>query len=496
MSNKIKLGWGRRDVTPPRPCLIGGQMYMRISADVLDPIMTTALTIENGEDMVIFVSLDAVVCRGRILDRVKAKLSERRPDIDGQKVLMSATHSHTTPQLSSNPEVEELVPPEAGNVMFGDEMADYTAEKITEAIIESFDGRAEGGFAYGYGFATVGHSRRTLYSRDLSVGAPNDSMHSVNGFCQMYGNTNDVDFVGYEKGTESFLNALFTYDAEGKLTGMIANVPCPSQCSEQRSALSADYWHDVRVAVKERFGDVYVLSQCAAAGDLSPRQLHYNDAEQRRFNLKYGEGTDIDMGRRRDIAERIVAGLAEIEAWASKDIKTEAVLKHTVIEVNLAKQMISERQYQESLEGIVGAKAVVPKLKGEWYEDFKRKTRRLTGIARYAEIIESYEAQQTQPTVTTESHIIRLGDIAFASNRFELFMDYEQRIQARSPAQQTFIVQLAAQPGPGGGTYLPTANAKANKGYSASIFDGDVDASGGPVLVEETLKKLNEIFAE
>ena len=312
----------------------------------------------------------------------------------------------------------------------------------------------------------------------------------------MYGNTNDVDFVGYEKGTESFLNALFTYDAEGKLTGMIANVPCPSQCSEQRSALSADYWHDVRVAVKERFGDVYVLSQCAAAGDLSPRQLHYNDAEQRRFNLKYGEGTDIDMGRRRDIAERIVAGLAEIEAWASKDIKTEAVLKHTVIEITLAKQMISERQYQESLEGIVGAKAVVPKLKGEWYEDFKRKTRRLTGIARYAEIIESYEAQQTQPNVTTESHIIRLGDIAFASNRFELFMDYEQRIQARSPAQQTFIVQLAAQPGPGGGTYLPTANAKANKGYSASIFDGDVDASGGPMLVEETLKKLNEIFAE
>ena len=75
-------------------------------------------------------------------------------------------------------------------------------------------------------------------------------------------------------------------------------------------------------------------------------------------------------------------------------------------------------------------------------------------------------------------------------------MDYEQRIQARSPAQQTFIVQLAAQPGPGGGTYLPTANAKANKGYSASIFDGDVDASGGPMLVEETLKKLNEIFAE
>ena len=154
------------------------------------------------------------------------------------------------------------------------EVAEYVTDKATEAIIESYEGRVEGGYAYGYGFAAVGHSRRVIYSRDLSIGSGNDSMHSVNGFCQMYGNTNDPDFLGYESGTESFLNAMFTYDKDGKMTGVVVNVPCPSQCSESQNMLSADYWSEVRIAVKKKFGDIYVLPQCAAAGDLSPRQLH------------------------------------------------------------------------------------------------------------------------------------------------------------------------------------------------------------------------------
>ena len=55
-----------------------------------------------------------------------------------------------------------------------------------------------------------------------------------------------------------------------------------------------------------------------------------------------------------------------------------------------------------------------------------------------------------------ELHVIRIGDMAFASNRFELYMDFMHRIQARSPFVQTFVVQFAAVPGPDGGTYLAT----------------------------------------
>lgn len=496
MKEQIKIGWGMRTIIPPRPCLIGGQMYTRISMGVQDPITVTALTIDNGEDMVIFATFDAVVCRGGLLDRVRDRLSARYPNMDVSKLVISATHSHTTPETLVEEDIEALIPDEAGDIMGAKETSELVVDRIVEAISESYERRAAGGFAYGYGFATVAHSRRVIYSRDMGIGGSHDSLHSVNGYCQMYGNTNDADFLGYEAGTESFLNAVFTYGVDGKMTGIIVNVPCPAQCSEAKNVLSADYWNEVRIAVKEKFGDVYVLPQCAAAGDLSPRLLHYNEAEKRRYKLKYGADTELDMGRRRDIAERIVSGLAEIEVWAAKDIKTQAVLRHSVVNLQLQRRFISEKQYEESLKGLEEAKQKIPKQNGEWYNDFKKKSLKIREIKRYKNIIESYKQQQGSKCEPMECHVIRLGDMAFATNRFELFMDYEQRIQARSPAEQTFIVQLAAVPGNSGGGYLPTHKGQENKGYSASIFDCIVDADGGQTLVEQTLEELNKLFSE
>ena len=131
--------------------------------------------------------------------------------------------------------------------------------------------------AYGYGYAVVAHSRRVIYSTDQ--GAKNPFTAAPNGFGVMYGSTKKPDFESYEAGADHFLNAMFTYDANDKLTGMIVNIPCPSQLSEHFTKLSADYWCEVRQAVAKEFGeDVFVLPQCAAAGDLSPRTLHYKEA--------------------------------------------------------------------------------------------------------------------------------------------------------------------------------------------------------------------------
>ena len=43
----LKIGWASRDVSTDKPVIIRGQHYTRISKGVLDPIMATALTVEN-----------------------------------------------------------------------------------------------------------------------------------------------------------------------------------------------------------------------------------------------------------------------------------------------------------------------------------------------------------------------------------------------------------------------------------------------------------------
>jgi hypothetical protein len=115
------------------------------------------------------------------------------------------------------------------------------------------------------------------------------------------------------------------------------------------------------------------------------------------------------------------------------------------------------------------------------FESFRN--RNMGAIRRYGEQVE-------KPKIDYTIHVTQIGEIAFASNPFELYMDFMHRIQARSPFIQTFITQLA---GDGGGGYLPTTRGEFNKGYSASIFCNQVGAEGGQELVETTLELLNEL---
>ena len=108
-------------------------------------------------------------------------------------------------------------------------------------------------------------------------------------------------------------------------------------------------------------------------------------------------------------------------------------------------------------------------------------------------IPEKFRAQHEDDKEPSKVYTVALGEIAFATNRYELYMDYMHRIQARSPFLQTFVVQLS---GDAYGGYLATERGVANRGYSASLFDNRVSAAGGQELVEATLKSLNELYSE
>ena len=110
----------------------------------------------------------------------------------------------------------------------------------------------------------------------------------------------------------------------------------------------------------------------------------------------------------------------------------------------------------------------------------------------YMGIIRREEIQEKQDVLDTEVHVSRLGTVAFATNPFELFLDYGNQIKARSYAEQTFIVQLCC----GVGGYLPTEKAEKGGHYSAFVSSGNVGHIGGEQLVRETLQNIRQMFAE
>ena len=106
-----------------------------------------------------------------------------------------------------------------------------------------------------------------------------------------------------------------------------------------------------------------------------------------------------------------------------------------------------------------------------------------------------YEDQEEAPRISFDMNVVRMGDIAIASNPFELYLYYGQIIKARSKAAQTFLVQLAAGADHPAG-YLPSPDAEKFGGYGGLIINGQVGSDGGYLLADITVDEINRLFEE
>jgi len=475
---KILIGWGSRDVTPKGKVSLRGQFHIRISDEVHDPLTTTALAIESEDksEQSIIVSLDAVGVADAVRDGCRKILKEKLSDFDSEKLFISATHTHTAPE---QPGV--LLGPSrnlGADIMTLETYGNLLIEKISEAAVEAWGNRQLGALSWGKSYAVIGFNRRVSY---------------FDGSTAMYGPTGKPEFSHIEGHENHGIDMLFTYDKKHKLTGMLVNVPCPSQCTEGATFISADYWHETREEIRKRHGnDIFILPQCSAAGDLSPRPLIKREADTRMLKLK-GYGDEYNMARRQDIADKISAVIDEVMPLVAKDIRDEIEFAHQVLKLQLPERVASEEdlktakaevaQWQAKLDSLEGADPTsfdYSVAKRRWH--FNQK------------VINIYNEQQQgnraiMPPV--ELHLLRIGDIAMASNRFEYYLDFGQRIQARSKALQTFVVQLAGE-----GSYLPTKRSLKGGSYGAYIASTPIGPEGGQLIVEESLAKINEMFDE
>ena len=493
----MNIGWASADVTPDRPALITGQSHERISKYVLDPITVTALVMENGGDYVTFVSGDFTSWESSFLCELKAAAEAKIPGFCGDKIILNATHTHTAPRYQRSTGYD-LAPTDGLDFIPPLEYRAFLLEKMVATIEKAYTGRKPGAYTYGYSHAAVGLQRRVTYFNDRSVNNKKGNTYGVNGFGQMYGKTNMDDFDSYEGPVDTFVNLLYTFDEAGNLTGAIVNVPCPSQCTENEYYLSADYWHETRQLIRQKYGDIYILPQCASAGDLSPHPLHAFAAWDRQIRLKYEKHPMADsiirpreLYNRMDIAQRIAAAFDECYAWASKETYSDMPIVHTRMTLDLERWDVTEAEYLDAQENLAELKSRSFLKTDDPDADFVENTKLSSNLNRCKSVMENYK-KRGQP-IPYEIHVLKIGDIAFASCPFELYLAYQHRIQARSPFVQTFMVQLAASDTGSGTGYLATKRAAENRGYSAIMFSCHVSPNGGQTLVDEVVTKLKEI---
>lgn len=324
----------------------------------------------------------------------------------------------------------------------------------------------------------------------------------------MFGPTDISEFSHVEGYEDHSLNVLATYDTDNMLTGLILNLACPSQVNEGSWELTADFWHDTRVELRRRLGDrLFVLPQCSAAGDQSPHVMLKRRAEARMLYLKglsdrIAEKMDCHLGNkaalRKELALRIADGTTSILPAIAKAIDFQPILRHKIEILKLPRRIIPEadrdnaameaekrrQTYNQMLRELESNPA--QRDQPEWYNAI---TRAYVKMRREEMVLERFELQKTHPYLPVEMHVARLGEIAFASNPFELYLDYGIQIQERAKAVQTFIVQLA-----GPGSYLPTERSVAGGAYGAVPASTEIGPEGGRILVEWTLNAINNFW--
>jgi hypothetical protein len=458
-TGKYVVGWASVSVTPDQPVPLAGQMNTRISKSVHDPVTATALAIEAvGDggviDQAVLVSVD-FAGRPGIVEALRERLRPTLRDLDLSKVIVNGTHTHTAP------ETEEGIyrVPKQG-VMQIPEYRQFLLARLADVVTRAWQARKPAGVSWGLGHAVVGHNRRAVY---------------FDGHAQMYGATNKPDFSHIEGYEDHAVQALFFWTPQKALTGIAVLVPCPSQEVEGESYISADFWADVRARLRTRYSsDLFVLPLTGASGDQSPHLLFRKRAEDRQRERR-------GLSRTQEIARRIDIAVAEAAEGAGRDIHFAGPLAHTAGPLPLPLWKITDSEADAARRELDRLMQLPEDDRTAQFHIYQQK-----------EVLERFARQREDPYYRAETHVIRLGDVAIATNPFELYLDYAIRIEARSPAEQTLIVQLAC----GYGGYLPTRRAAEGGGYGAKLSGSSVGPDGGQTLVERTVEWINALWQE
>ncbi len=306
------------------------------------------------------------------------------------------------------------------------------------------------------------------------------------GTAKMYGTASGPDFRGVEGFEDHGLHVLCFYDSKKRLKAAALTLSTTAQ-AEGSTKVSADFWHDARRLIRERHGnEVCVLGFCAPAGDQTPRaQVHRKESEQRMLKLR-------DLTYTQEIGRRVAAAFDDVSEVISQDIRTDVPLTHRVQTLELPARIVTETEYavaKKVCDDIDASGA--PGKSDHWKRNF------------YGLVTDRYLAQQKdlQKTYEMELHVLRLGDVAITTSPFELFVDYGVQIEARSPALQTFQIQLTGAIDQHA-YYLPTPRAVAGgaispdpfTNYSATVMSSLVGPEGGQVLVERTVETIREMW--
>ena len=423
-AGQLYVGWATVDITPAAPVVLDGSGYKRVTKEVEDPVTATVLALETRDGDRV---IEQAIMISFDLVRMTKEVHEGLQRMAAAKLkdFDSGKLLCGATHTHCGPSISYERTGPGQLYDISDRTDVMTPQQYIQFLYEKV----------GAGIVDAWQSRKPggmSWGLGNAVVGYNRRLSYADGSAIMGFDVARPDFSHVEGYEDHALEMLFFWDADQKLTGMLLNMACPSQVG--RKAISADFWDPIRRGLKAKYGpQVHVFGQCAAAGDQCPAVIVRSKAEKAMLERR-------KISWKQELANRVIRAVDDVWPFARTDVQTRLAFAHRAIKMEIPNNnSINEARWKPSM-------------------------------------------------VPIEFHVLRLGDIAIATNPFELFLDYGVQIKGRSKAILTFLSQLTCDHH----GYLPTRRAVTGGDYSA--VNNEVGPRGGRALVEESVKAINSLW--
>ncbi|MBE6687779.1 MAG: hypothetical protein E7588_00710 [Ruminococcaceae bacterium] len=124
----LKAGFARIDITPQLGTCIAGYYARRVADGIVDPLLASALVVDDGEKRAAILSIDVISIPTAVYKKVLEKVCEVNK-LDPAAVIMACTHTHTGPVFADTTynQASELY-----NEMFACKISDVVALAIQD----------------------------------------------------------------------------------------------------------------------------------------------------------------------------------------------------------------------------------------------------------------------------------------------------------------------------------------------------------------------------
>lgn len=402
----FKAGACREDITPPIGTLLYGYRPDLASESVHDNLSLTALALSQGDEACIMLTVENGDIQTELCDKTRRAIAEYCT-IPFENVIISATHTHSAPNLS-------------GVVGWGDLNSDYYNNVFLPAILKAsksaMGNLAPAEIAIGVTESLVGINRRQQHPNgEIGLGQNPHACFDPNM---------TVVAIRNKETKEGILN-LIHYGCHGTSAGLT-------------TAITRD-WSGIMIDRLEKETRTLTAFWNGAIGDVGPR-------------LTNGETTG-DITHTEELGG--LAATDVLRAYKNKGGYHDGKLSILRDTVHLPyKKMPTLAEVKAKLDEYTEPEKLINIQRLE-YEHYKDTYDFL--IKGDGEIKTEFNFQQT---------IISLGDVVFVPFPFEMFSEIVMRLREYSPYKYTLCLSCTN----GYNVYLPSQDQLCRGGYEVGCF--------------------------